>query len=511
MPTIWGVAFSVSSPPIAGPILAHVCYAIFSGVLGSAIGREPCARGRPTMNDAAKPAQPEPTRPPQATAGAAPRFVTGPIFWHIMSTTGLGALGLMALFMGDLANRLFLGQLGDEHILAAIGYASSILFFATSVGIGLSIAATSVVSPAVGARDVETARRLSGSAHAFALLIAVGVTAAVWPMVPWLIRTLGAKGHTADLAMLYLRILLPSLPFLVVAMCSGAVLRSVGDARRATNITLIGAVVNILLDPLFIFVLKLDLAGAAYASFIARMAMCAIGLWGVIKVHGMITWPAPASVQRDAVRIGTVALPAVLANVATPVGNAYVTATISSFGDPGIAAWAAYNALNPVAFGAIFALSGAIGPIIGQNLGAGRFDRVSETVTDALKATVLFTAVAWIVLALAAPMMARAFGLSAESAGLLVFACRWLSPFFAFLGALFVSNAVFNTLGHAHYATLLNWGRATLGTVPLVMVGGQWAGAAGVFTGSMVGGALFGMAGVYLARREVAKLQPKAQ
>jgi putative MATE family efflux protein len=464
------------------------------------------------MNDGPS-ASPTPrlqTSTEQPVDRSSPRFVTGPILWHILSNTALGALGLMALFMGDLANRLFLGQLGDEKILAAIGYAGSVLFFATSVGIGLSIAATSVVAPAIGARDIAAARRLSGSAHLFSCGIAIAVALLIWPFIPSILAAMGAKGQTAALATTYLRILMPSMPFLAIGMCSSAVLRSVGDPRRATSITLLGAVVNVVLDPVFIFVMHWDLAGAAYASFISRMAMCAMGLWGVVKVHDLMAWPSAISLQHDAVRIGMVALPAVLTNIATPVSNAYTTAAISRFGDGSIAAWAVYGALTPVAFGAIFALTGAIGPIIGQNLGAGQFDRVSQTVTDALKATVGFTIAAWIVLALTAPFMARAFGLTGEAAALVIFACRWLSPLFAFLGALFVSNAVFNTLGHAHYATILNWGRATIGTIPLVTLGAAWGGAPGVFTGSLIGAGFFGIAGVVAARRLVRKLGASA-
>jgi putative MATE family efflux protein len=433
--------------------------------------------------------------------GEAPRFISGSILRHILSMTGFGAIGLMALFIGDLANRLFLGQLGDERILAAIGYGGSILFFATSVGIGLSIAATAVVAPAIGARDMAAARRLSASAHVFAFAASIAVVAVVWPFIPFLLGAMGAHGETQAFAAHYLRILLPSMPFLAVAMCAGAVLRSVGDAKRGTNTTLVGAVVNIVLDPLLIFGLHLGLTGAAYASFLARIAMCVVGLWGVIKIHRLIDRPSWASVRRDTSRIGVIAVPAVLTNIATPISNAYTTSAISTFGDASIAAWAAYGALTPVAFGAIFALSGAIGPIIGQNLGAGLLDRVSDTVTQAIKVTVGFTFAAWLLLGLTAPTMAKAFGLTGDAAALVIFACRWLSPLFAFLGALFVANAVLNTLGHAQYATWLNWGRATIGTVPLVILGGRWGGASGVFAGNLLGAAFFGLAGIWLVRR----------
>ncbi len=96
--------------------------------------------------------QPEEVAPPERTVPRA-RFVTGSIARHIFVMTGTSAIGLMAIFFGDFANILFLGLLGDVEVLAAIGYASSILFFTVSVGIGLAIATSSLVSPALGAGD----------------------------------------------------------------------------------------------------------------------------------------------------------------------------------------------------------------------------------------------------------------------------------------------------------------------------------------------------------------------
>jgi hypothetical protein len=86
----------------------------------------------------------------------------------------------------------------------------------------------------------------------------------------------------------------------------------------------------------------------------------------------------------------------------------------------------------------------------------------------------------------------------------------WLSPLFAFMGALFVVNAIFNTLGFAHYATVLNWSRATLGTIPLVYLGGRLAGAQGVLFAYMAGGILFGCLAVWLCRRLFVRLLPAA-
>ncbi len=261
------------------------------------------------------------------------------------------------------------------------------------------------------------------------------------------------------------------------------------------HVTLAGAIVNMVLDPVFIFALGLGIYGAAIASFIARFVVMGIGLYGVVTVHGLMGRPRWRPLLSDLPAIWAIAAPAVLTNVATPVVNAYVTAAIAPFGDSAVAGWAIVGRIMPVAFGAIFALSASVGPIVGQNLGSGSHARMRGTLTLALLVVAGFTGAAWIVLAITAPWLVRAFGASGEAAELILLFCRWLAPLFAFLGALFVANAVFNTLGRAHYSSLLNWGRA-LATVPFVEAGARIDGSAGVLAATMLAGILVGVIAV---------------
>jgi Na+-driven multidrug efflux pump len=123
------------------------------------------------------------------------------------------------------------------------------------------------------------------------------------------------------------------------------------------------------------------------------------------------------------------------------------------------------------------------------------------TLTQSLLVTAAFTLFAWLVLAVFAEPIAAAFRATGTTGELVVFYCRYLAPLFIFLGALFVANAVFNTLGRPHLSTALNWGRATLGTIPFAAFGGYLAAAPGVLTGSMLGGVVFGVLAVWLAYR----------
>jgi Na+-driven multidrug efflux pump len=179
---------------------------------------------------------------------------------------------------------------------------------------------------------------------------------------------------------------------------------------------------------------------------------------------------------------------------------------MAPFGDSAVAGWAIVGRVIPVAFGAIFALSAIIGPIIGQNYGAAAFDRVRAALTQSLLVTAAFTGIAWAILAALAWPIAGAFDAIGETADLIVFFCRRLPPMFLFLGALFVANAAFNTLGRPHYSTALNWGRATFGTIPFVQAGAILGGAAGVLAGSLLGGVIFGILAVCLAYRWIDQL-----
>ncbi|MGZ5918961.1 MAG: MATE family efflux transporter, partial [Hyphomicrobium sp.] len=309
--------------------------------------------------------------------------MSGSILRHILVMTGTGAVGLMAIFLCDLANILFLSWLGDEAIIAGVGFAGSIVFLTVSIGLGLSIAATSLVAPALGTGRRMRGRRLSLNAHVLTFIAASILSLAIWLAIPWLLSLLGATGHAAGLATTYLDILVPAMPPLAIAMTSASVLRSVGDPGRAMSVTLIGAVVNTALDVILILWLRLGIEGAAISSAVARLVMMGVGLYGVIWVHVLAGRLRLPTLLADAPVLFAVAMPAVLTNIATPIANAYVTRAIAPFGDSAVGGWAILGRITSVAFGAIFALSATVGPIIGQNYGAREFDRMRATLIAA--------------------------------------------------------------------------------------------------------------------------------
>ncbi len=433
------------------------------------------------------------TNPAAPKASNKARFVTGSTMKHIQSMTFASSVGLTAIFLVDFVDIYFLSLLGDTTITAAVGYAGTIIFFLTSVGIGLSIAAGSLVSKVIGAGDETGARRLATNILLVALLVSLVIMVAVLAILPNILDILGAKGQTRQFALTYLYIIVPSMPFLAIGICSMALLRAVADAKHSMLVTLTGAAVNAVFDPLLIFSVGLGLEGAAIATVLARITIFVGGLYWLFVKHDLFESPKVATLKTDSPKVFFIAIPAILTNIASPVGGAIVTVFISSHGDGAMAGWAIINRLIPVSFGVLFALSGAVGPIIGQNLGAQRFDRLRQIMIDAMKFVFWYMIVVWFILAFGRDIVTSIFKLSGTAKEVVAFFCLWLAPFFGFWGLVFIANAAFNNLGKPHYSTLSNWGRATIGAFPLIYFGGLWFGAQGIITGYIFGSVAFGI------------------
>ena len=432
------------------------------------------------------------------------KFLEGNLFRHISVMALTSSVGLVAVFLVDFIDMVFIAMLGQAELAAAIGYAGAILFFTTSFSIGMAIAVGALVARALGGGDAIEARAKASHGLFYGVILGAVIALLVWLNVPVFVSWIGATAETADLTVSYLRIIIPSLPFMVSGMMGGAVLRAHGDARRAMMATIYAGAVNAVLDPILIFGLGLDLTGAALASVAARLAMAAGAVWPILRHHGGFEPIDLAGLRADLAPLVTIGVPAILTQLATPVGQAIVTRAMAEYGEEAVAGMAIVGRLMPVSFAVVFALSGAVGPIIGQNYGAREFDRVRA----GFRAALIFTGVVVLVIAdelilLRGPIVAL-FDATGLARDLVFLFCGPLALLFFFNGALFVSNAAFNNLGHPFYSTWMNWGRNTVAMVPLVLVGSWAFGAPGVLVGQALSAVLFGVLACWLALRTMA-------
>jgi putative MATE family efflux protein len=426
---------------------------------------------------------------------------------HVVVMTATSAVGLTALFLVDAANLFYISLLGQQELAAAIGFAGTIQFLMISVSIGLSIGATALVSRAIGAGDEGRARRHATSSVLILVLVLSLVTALVWLLREPILTLLGARGETHAIASRFLAIVLFAVPLLGVGMVCGGLLRAKGEAREAMAITLGSGAVAAVLDPLLIFVAGLGVEGAAIATVVARLAAGATGLWLAGRRHRLLAPPDARAALGDLRPLMGIAAPAVATQVSTPFGMAYLTSLVAAYGDAAVAGWAVVGRLTPLAFGGIFALSGSVGPIFGQNLGAGRHERLPLVMRDALLFAAGYVVAVWLILLALEGTIAAAFGLEADGIDVLETFASVGAAAYLFTAALFVSNACFNNLGRPMRSTLLNWTRDGVAIPLLALAVGQAAGPAGPVLVQAAAAVIVGTAAALLARRYILRLE----
>lgn len=437
-----------------------------------------------------------------------PVFVTGSTMRHVITMTSASALGLVSIFFVDILNLFYISLLGEQELTAAVGYASTVMFFTVSISIGFTIAATAIIAKGLGEKNNQQTKTDAGATLIYIALINTVVALVMFPLLGPILSALGASGRTHAEALVFMQIVTPVIPFMGVGMCASGLLRAKGDARRAMYVTLSAGIVAAIMDPLLILYFDLGVRGAAISTMITRIVLVATGFYGIWTVHRMIAMPNMKQLTKLLRPYLFIAIPALLTQIATPVSNAYMTSIMSEFGDGAVTGWAIISRLVPLAFVALLTLSAAVGPILAQNLGAQRFDRITMTMRDSLLFMLLYTVVVCLILALFANDIVQMFGLSGEGAGLVRFFCLFVAGTYLFQGGLFVANAAFNNLGYPFYSTLFNWGRATIGTIPFAYFGAQW-GAQGAVAGFGIGGIFFGISAVLTCFWIIKKLPEK--
>lgn len=393
------------------------------------------------------------------------RFLTGSTMGHVVRMTMTGAAGITFVFVVDAANLFWIAQWGDPSMVAAIGFAFAIQFLSVSSGVGLMIASTALISRSIGAGERALARRQATGAAMIALAVQSALALFIVLFRHEIVALAGASGETAAMAARYLLFTVPSLSIVAVSLVANGALRAVGDGRRSMYVTLGSGLMAMVIDPPLILWLGLDGAAAGLVAF--RLLMLALALRYAVGLHDLMAAPRLAHLAEVWRPFLVIALPAILTQLATPVGNLLMTMLIAPYGDAAMAGWAVVGRMTVVAFGGIFSLAGAIGGIFGQNFGAREYERLRSTYRDAVIFGLGYSLVIWAVLVAVSDPVTRAMKLTPQAAEVVHAFTHVGAGAFLFASALFVANAAFNALGKPMRATGMTWLRDGVLVLPL--------------------------------------------
>lgn len=449
-----------------------------------------------------------------ARGGNAP-LTSGPVGARLIRMTGPMLAGLLSIMFFNLADTFFLGRYGTEALTAVV-FTFPVVMTLGSLALGLGVGVSAVVSNAIGEGDSWRVNRLTTDSLLLALLVVTTCAGVGLLTIRPLFGALGAEGAVIDLISEYMQVWYWSVGLVIIPMVGNSAIRATGDTRTPSLVMMTAAATNVLLDPIMIFgwgpVPEMGVRGAALATAGSRVITLAASIYvlgfreKMISLRGLTA----GAVFRSWRQILHVGLPASSMRMVMPLGIGVVTRLIATYGHEAVAAFGIGSRTGMFVFSVIMAQASALAPFIGQNLGAGRIDRIRRAVTLSCGFGFFYGLLVWVVVGGLARQIAEAFNRDPEVVRI---AIRYfhIVPIGAGLSAIMaLTGSILNAMLRPRPAAGLTLLQMFVLYLPLAYLGSRLIGLDGVFWASATANIIAGLVAALVLRRHLRGLGPAA-
>jgi len=416
-------------------------------------------------------------------------LTTGPVAGRLRRQATPMALGLVAIISFDAVDLFFVSQLGDAP-LAAISFTFPIIWFLSSIIIGFEAGAASCISRAIGRNDTSMARRQTTDTALLAGSVSLMLCMFGLMTIGPIFRLLGATDELLPLIGDYMSIWYFAEPAAAVLWTCLAAMRARGNSLIEGKIITTAAVINALLDPIFIFGYfgfpRMEIAGAALATLVANLIMLAGTL---VYLH---------------VRLRIFATPfTAIGNIlASWRANGVIVAMVAGYGIDAIAGFGIAMRVEPMFLIAFYALSAVTSPFVGQNYAAGQLDRVAEARSVIGRFCLVFgLGLAVVLSAVAYPL--TGFFTDNDAIRDVAITYLWIMAVsYGSYGMVMATCAAFNGMGYPLPGVVMSSLRTVILFLPLALFGKWLIGMNGIFIASATSNILIALLGfIWFGRR----------
>lgn len=285
------------------------------------------------------------------------------------------------------ADAVIVGRFVGKEALSAVGGSTgTVINLLVGFFTGLSSGATVVISQHYGAKQQEKVSSAVHTAIAFSLLGGVILMLLGLFGAPVILQWMRTPADIWDSAVLYIRIYFLGIIGNLIYNIGAGILRAVGDSKRPLYFLIAACMTNIVLDVLFVVVLKMGVAGAALATIMSQAMSAVLVIILLMRTNDMHRFvPKLLRLEMSMLaRIVKIGLPAGLQSVMYSLSNIIIQSSINSLGTDTVAAWTAYGKVDSMFWMIISAFGISITTFVGQNFGAGKTDRIRKGVTQCM-------------------------------------------------------------------------------------------------------------------------------
>lgn len=351
------------------------------------------------------------------------------------------------LILGNLFQQLYntvdsiiVGNYIGSEALAAVGSSGSLINLLIGFCIGASAGAGVVIAQFYGAQDKEGVRKAVHTTIAIAIAAGAILTIVGIVTTPLLLKAMGTPKEVFDQASIYLKVYFGGILFSVVYNMSAGILNAVGNSKRSLVYLMIAATSNIFLDLLFVVVFKMGIVGAAIATDISQLLSCIFIILFLVRSEDVyrVKLKDIRCYDNPLGKILKIGLPTGVQNIVISLSNVIVQSSVNSFGAVAMAGFAAYIKVDGFNILPVLSFSMAATTFVGQNVGAGRLDRVKKGMYVSVAMGIIYTVCTGILLLAFAPQVIGVFTQNGKVVEYGVYIMRFFCPFYWMLGILHI-------------------------------------------------------------------------
>jgi putative MATE family efflux protein len=422
-------------------------------------------------------------------------------------------LGFLAMTVGQLIEIFYIGKVGKAE-LAAVTFMFPISMSLNALTRGIGIGAATLIAQSMGAGDREQTAMTVTHCYILVLIFTIAVALVGQFGASYLFILLGASDQVLVLATHYAKIWLIGFPMMGLAMVSNGLIRSFGNPTFPGFIMTIAPVVQVIVGPFLIFgwagLPMLGLEGAAWAFVLGAIAQLLLAAYWYFlreRLFRLSNGRFLASFNKSAVGILQVGIPAAASNMIQPLSMGVVTWLLAGFGTTVVAAFGVASRIESVVGMVVIGISTSVVPLVGQNWGARKFERVHEALNTCYAACLIWGLLAATIMWFGAGYFVNFVN---DDPGLVDVAVTFLHiiPFsIGFMGLIVVSTHAFNALRRPMPALFLSVARLLIVYIPLALLGSHFFGYIGVFAATAITNVLVGIVAVVWNRRTLSREQ----